>query len=64
MDGFYHVTWMIDEKKEHGIQLMYGIETSFYIYCSVEHRLFMGEHLPSQDNYGLFDYVEYKSHEW
>ena len=27
--------------------------------CSVENLLFIGDHIPAQDNYGLFDYMEY-----
>jgi hypothetical protein len=56
----YHVTWLIFKKKKHSVQLEYGTEVPFHIYCSVENLKFLGEHMPKQDNYGLFDYVKYR----
>lgn len=58
----YYVTWLIDKKKLHGLQLQYGTETQFRIYCSVENLLFIGDRIPQQDNYGLFDFVKYRYH--
>ncbi len=61
-DDRYFVTWWIDEVKHHELQLEYGAEISFYIYCSVENLKFIGDHIPKQQNYGLFEYVNYQYH--
>ena len=58
----YHVTWSIDEEKKHEVQLTYGTETAFHIFCSVENLKFIGDTIPQQDNYGLYDFVEYTYH--
>jgi hypothetical protein len=58
----YTATWSIDGVQKAELSLNYGDETSFYIFCSVENLEFIGDHIPSQDNYGLFDYVEYSAY--
>lgn len=58
----YYITWMIDKKITHEIQLKYGTEVSFHIFCSVENLKFIGDQIPQQENYGLFDFVKYKHH--
>lgn len=63
VDGKYKVEWIIDGKVQSTVQQTFGPEVAFYIYCSVENLKFLGEHPASQDNYGLFDYVEYVYHE-
>lgn len=63
VDGKYHATWLIDGEKRHEVQLQFGNEISFRIYCSVENLKFIGDQIPQQENYGLYDYVEYKYHE-
>jgi hypothetical protein len=40
-------------------QLSYGEDFPFRAFCSVENLDFIGDHLPAQDTYSLFDYVEY-----
>lgn len=60
--GKYFVTWLIDNEKKHEVQLLYGAEIAFRIYCSVENLKFIGDQIPQQENYGLFDYVTYKYH--
>ena len=50
-------------EKRHEVQLQFGNEISFRIYCSVENLKFIGDQIPQQENYGLYDYVEYKYHE-
>ncbi|WP_316817862.1 hypothetical protein [Pedobacter nyackensis] len=61
-DNKYYVTWLIDKKKQHGVQLQFGNEISFAIYCSVENLKFLGDRIPQQDNYGLYDFVKYQYH--
>lgn len=61
-DDKYYATWSIDKKKQQEIQLGFGNEISFYIFCSVENLKFIGDHIPQQENYGLFDFVQYKYH--
>lgn len=61
-DNQYYATWIIDKKINHEIQLKYGTEISFYIFCSVENLKFIGDQIPQQENYGLFDFVKYKYH--
>ncbi len=62
IEGKYFVTWLIDKQKRHEIQLQYGAEVAFHIFCSVENLIFLGDQIPQQENYGLFDYVKYKYH--
>jgi len=54
----YIAKWYIDEKEVNTLNLNYGTDFSFYIFCSMENLKFMGDHIPKQENYGLFDYVE------
>lgn len=61
-DNKYYATWIIDKEEKHKIQLQFGNEISFYIFCSVENLKFMGDQIPQQENYGLFDFVKYKYH--
>ena len=63
VDGKYKVQWFIDGKLQSTVQQTFGKEIAFYIYCSVENLKFLGNHLATQDNYGLFDYVKYTYHE-
>lgn len=58
----YYISWLIDKKVTHEIQLQFGTEISFHIFCSVENLKFIGDQIPQQENYGLFDFVEYKYH--
>jgi len=58
----YTALWFIDDVQMAELNLNYGSDTTFYIFCSVENLEFIGDYIPSQDNYGLFDYVEYKGY--
>ncbi|MBP1838789.1 hypothetical protein [Formosa algae] len=58
-NDMYVAVWYIDGIEMSRLNLNYGEDTSFYIFCSVENLEFMGDHIPKQDNYGLFDDVEY-----
>lgn len=55
----YEAIWYIDDVEVERVNLNYG-KQSFYIFCSVENLTFLGDHIPNQSNFGLFDYVEYK----
>lgn len=56
----YYATWSIDNVVVAEADLKYGGETLFKIFCSVENLGFMGDHVATQENYALFDYVEYQ----
>lgn len=58
-EGLYYAQWMIDGEEVAAVQQTFGPEIAFTMMCSVENLLFIGDHIPSQDNYGLFDYMEY-----
>ncbi|WP_233267567.1 hypothetical protein [Algibacter sp. L1A34] len=58
----YEVVWYIDNTEMNRLSLNYGAEYPFTIFCSVENLKFIGDHIPSQDNYGLFDYVEFEAY--
>ncbi|WP_300099811.1 hypothetical protein [Flavobacterium sp.] len=60
-NGLYLVNWKINDVVLANLQLNYGSETSFYIFCSVENLKFIGNHIPQNNNYALFDFVEFKS---
>ena len=62
VDGKYKIDWIVDKKVQSSVNQTYGKEIAFYIYCSVENLKFLGNHLATWDNYGLFDYVKYKYH--
>lgn len=62
-NGNYYITWLIDKKKKHELQLGFGREIPFYIFCSVENLKFIGDHPAQQENSGLFDFVRYKYHD-
>lgn len=56
----YRVTWAIDGETISSIKLQYGKEIPFYIFASVENLTFIGDHIPTQRNYALFDYIKYQ----
>ena len=56
----YITTWKINDITRSSVQLTYGNNTKFNIYCSVENLDFIGDHIPSIKNYALFDSVEFK----
>lgn len=59
-EGLYYAQWLIDGVEVAAVQQTFGPEITFTMMCSVENLLFIGDHIPSQDNYGLFDYMEYQ----
>lgn len=56
----YHVNWKINGELSGATQLTYGDKTKFKIFCSVENLTFIGDHIPNNQNYALFDSVEFK----
>lgn len=58
-DGNYLITWLVNEKQVKQLQSNFGDEVTFTAHCSVENLIFLGEHIPKQENYGLFDYFEF-----
>lgn len=61
-DGKYFVQWIIDGKVCSEVQQTFGDQYKFSIYCSVENLKFVGDNVATQDNYGLFDWVEFTPH--
>ena len=59
VNGSYQAVWYINNAEVVRLNLEYGESIPFYIYCSVENLTFLGDHIPKQDNYALFDYVEF-----
>jgi hypothetical protein len=57
----YQVNWRINGGLASTAQLGYGSKTKFKIFCSLENLTFIGEHIPTIQNYALFDFVEYNS---
>jgi len=58
-DGDYLIEWVVDGKSVKQLQTSFGDEVTFTVHCSVENLLFIGDHLPTQENYAVFDYVEF-----
>lgn len=63
VDGNYKVEWIIDDKVVSSVQQTFGKEYAFHVFCSVENLKFIGDHQPTQENYGIFDYVKYRYHD-
>ena len=59
--GSYVATWKINNLIAATAQLNYGKTTKFNVFCSVENLQFIGDHIPQNQNYALFDSVEYKA---
>ena len=59
VQGRYLARWYIDGEEKQRLPLHYGDEKAFRIYCSVENLTFIGDHIPSHQNYALFDWVEF-----
>ena len=53
------IEWSVDGKQEKQLQTSFGNEITFTVHCSVENLPFIGDHIPTQENNALFDYVEF-----
>jgi hypothetical protein len=60
-DGNYLIKWFVDGKQAKQLQTSFGDEITFTVHCSVENLSFLGDHIPTQENYAIFDYVEFVS---
>lgn len=58
-NGNYLIKWVVDGKQAKQLQTSFGDEIAFTVHCSVENLLFIGDHLPTQENYAIFEYVEF-----
>jgi len=58
-NGNYLIKWVVDGKQAKQLQTSFGDEVAFTVHCSVENLLFIGDHIPTQENYAIFDYVEF-----
>ena len=62
-NGNYYITWLIDDELKHELQLEFGKDIAFHIFCSVENLKFIGDQPAQQENSGLFDFVRYTYHD-
>jgi hypothetical protein len=58
--GHYLITWLLDGETVKELQAGFGSEASFTAHCSVENLSFMGDHLPTRENYARFDDFEFR----
>lgn len=58
-DGKYVASWIIDGQLKQKKKLEFGTEISFIIFCSVENLKFIGDEIPKNDTYGIFDCVSF-----
>ena len=54
------IEWFIDGKPVKELRSKMAATTTFTIHNSVENLTFIGDHIPQQSNYGLFDWVEFR----
>lgn len=57
----YFAKWKIDGTTVASKQLNYGTKVKFNVFCSMENLTFIGDHIPQNQNYALFDSVQYTS---
>lgn len=55
----YEASWLIDGEIKQTKKLNFGNEISFRIFCSVENLEFIGDEIPKQTTYGIFDCVSF-----
>jgi hypothetical protein len=60
-NGLYLIRWVVNGRQMKQLQTSFGDEVTFTVHCSVENLLFIGDHIPSQENHAMFDYVEFES---
>jgi hypothetical protein len=58
-NGDHLIKWFMDGKQVKQLQTSFGNEIVFTVHCSVENLKFIGDHIPAQENYALFDYVDF-----
>lgn len=55
----FSIEWFLNNVKVKTLQTEYSDEIRFAVYCSVENLTFMGDHLPAQENYAIFDSFQF-----
>jgi hypothetical protein len=58
-NGDYLIKWFMDGKQAKQLQTSFGNEITFTVHCSVENLTFIGDHIPTQENFAIFDYVDF-----
>jgi hypothetical protein len=58
-NGNYLIEWIVNGRVVKKLQMAFGDEITFTVHCSVENLLFIGDHIPAQENHAVFDYVEF-----
>ncbi|MCP4645258.1 MAG: hypothetical protein GY851_32750 [bacterium] len=56
------IRWFIDGKLMKELDSSVETPATFTIHCSVENLTFIGDHIPAQENHGIFDWVEFRPH--
>lgn len=64
VDGHYVISWIIDDIVRQTHEVTFGPEYGFHIFVSVENLKFIGDHVATQDNYGLYDWVSFEGQKW
>jgi len=59
-DKKYKAEWLVDGELWNTLDLEFGDQYPFKVIVSVENLLFIGDHVSTQRNYGLFDWVKIK----
>lgn len=59
-DNGLTIKWFINGNKAKEMDSLVESEMKFTVHCSVENLEFIGDHPPNRDNYGLFDWVEFR----
>ena len=59
MQGNYLIKWVVDGRQVKQLQTAFGDEITFTVHCSVENLLFIGDHIPTQENHAVFDSVDF-----
>jgi hypothetical protein len=57
--GNFLITWVVDGRQVKQLQTEFGDEITFTVHCSVENLLFIGDHISTQENRAVFDYVDF-----
>ena len=59
-DNKYRLVWTLDGKEVDFVNLDYGAETHFAIFCSLENLEFMGDYVSTRDHVVVFDKVRFQ----
>lgn len=59
-DNKYRLVWTLDGKEVDFVNLDYGAETHFAVFCSLENLKFMGDYVSTRDHVVVFDKVRFQ----